>query len=89
MEENANTIDSFQGSEKEIIIFSCVRTDALGFMKEKRRVNVALTRAKYGMIIVGNYNCLRNDNRWLKLFTDLRADEQILDGVDQFHRYIK
>jgi len=52
-----NTTDAFQGREREIIIFSCVRSNDfhnIGFCGEKRRINVALTRAKYGMIIVGN-----------------------------------
>jgi superfamily I DNA and/or RNA helicase len=58
-------------------------------MKDKRRINVALTRAKYGMIIVGNYDCLSYDNRWYKLLTMLEQDEQIVHGVDEFYDFVK
>lgn len=61
-----NTIDSFQviiihtntkGQEKDVIIFSCVRSSnkrGVGFMSDQRRINVALTRAKFTLIVVGN-----------------------------------
>jgi superfamily I DNA and/or RNA helicase len=57
-------------------------------MKDKRRINVALTRAKYGMIIVGNYDCLSYDNRWDRLLSMLYQDDQIVNGVDEFYDYI-
>ncbi|CAF4791458.1 unnamed protein product [Rotaria sp. Silwood1] len=46
------TADSSQGSEKDIIIISCVRgNDSIGFLDDKSRLNVMLTRAKYGLYI--------------------------------------
>ena len=56
-----NTVDSFQGQEKDIIIVSTVRANDrkdIGFMKDERRINVALTRSRHLMIIVGNGDTL-------------------------------
>ena len=55
------TVDSFQGLEKEVIIYASVRSNAqgkIGFLQDERRFNVAVTRAKRMLIIVGNSECL-------------------------------
>ncbi len=49
-----HTIDSFQGREADVIILSIVRTKECGFWADKRRLCVALTRAKHALYIVGN-----------------------------------
>ena len=52
-----STIDSFQGQEKEIIILSLVRSNdecEIGFLKDYRRMNVAITRAKEKLIVIGD-----------------------------------
>ena len=56
-------VDRFQGLEKDIIIFDLVRTghdNSLGFLADEHRINVALSRQKRLLIIIGNYNGLLN-----------------------------
>lgn len=60
-----STIDSFQGQEKEIIILSLVRSNdegEIGFLKDYRRMNVAITRAKEQLFIIGDSATIGGDN---------------------------
>lgn len=77
------SVDSFQGREKDIIIISCVRSNAqqgIGFLRDPRRLNVALTRAKYGVIIVGNARLLARNALWFSLLTHLQERDCIVEG---------
>ncbi|KAF9902528.1 DEAD-box type RNA helicase [Linnemannia zychae] len=68
-----NTVDGFQGQEKDIIIFSCVRAStngSVGFLSDIRRMNVALTRARSSLFILGNADTLRRKKIWGNLVRD-------------------
>lgn len=54
-----DTIDAYQGQEKDIIIMSTTRSNGIGFLQTGQRLNVALTRARKCMILCGNFNSLR------------------------------
>ena len=60
------SVDGFQGREKTIMLMSCVRSNGFaktGFLSDWRRANVALTRARNGVVVVGNEMTLRSDKR--------------------------
>ncbi|KAK7208424.1 SEN1 N terminal-domain-containing protein [Myxozyma melibiosi] len=73
-----NTIDGFQGQEKDIIILSCVRAQpagsgrGVGFISDIRRMNVALTRAKSSLWIIGNVSSLVVSDVWRNLIDDAK-----------------
>jgi DNA replication ATP-dependent helicase Dna2 len=57
---DCDTVERFQGGEREVILVSLVRTERTGaFITDERRLNVALTRARTKVIVVGNGDCLR------------------------------
>lgn len=64
IEIDVDTVDAFQGSQKDIIIYSTVRSSAnkygIGFLKSEARINVAFSRARCLLIIVGDMNFLDN-----------------------------
>lgn len=81
------TVDSFQGHEKNFIIFSCVRNNKeqkIGFLGDKRRLNVALTRAKNGLFLVGNDKFLGKGNPlWTRYINYLNTSNVIFSNLNE------
>lgn len=64
-----------QGREKDYIIVSCVRSNeqsGIGFLADPRRMNVALTRARYGLILLGNPRVLSRQPLWNALLSHFK-----------------
>eukprot|EP00658_Telonema_sp_P-2_P052907 TRINITY_DN4125_c0_g1_i5.p1 TRINITY_DN4125_c0_g1~~TRINITY_DN4125_c0_g1_i5.p1 ORF type:complete len:794 (+),score=211.44 TRINITY_DN4125_c0_g1_i5:153-2534(+) len=73
-----STVDGFQGREKEIIILSCVRganAKSIGFLRDTKRINVAITRARDALYVVGCAKVLEGDQMWAKLIESARTRE--------------
>lgn len=65
-----NSVDGFQGREKDVVIISCVRANdgnSIGFLSDLRRMNVVLTRARFGLYVVGSQETLSSNKAWSKL----------------------
>ncbi|XP_036892218.1 protein ZGRF1-like [Sturnira hondurensis] len=78
-----STVDAFQGAEREVIILSCVRTRQVGFIDSERRVNVALTRGRRHLLIVGNLACLRRNRLWGRVIQHCEGREGGLQHASQ------
>ena len=57
-----NTVDSYQGREKDIIIYSVTGTRDLEFIEDVNRLNVAFTRAKKKLIVIGNAHAIQQSS---------------------------
>lgn len=76
-----NTIDSFQGQERDIIYISLVRSNsesAIGFLKDYRRMNVALTRARKKLIVIGDSATLGTD----RFYSDFL---EYVESIEAYH----
>ena len=72
------TVDGYQGREKDVIIFSSVRSNSdgnVGFLSDGRRLNVALTRSKRGLIVVGDPETLKHDENWNAWIDHIRSSK--------------
>merc|ERR1712113_243973 len=82
-----NTVDGYQGREFDIIILSCVRgisdqnsglKKGIGFLKDVRRLNVAITRAKFSLFVVGNERVLNSSPLWASFIRNIKQRGKII-----------
>lgn len=75
---SVNTVDGFQGQERDIIIISLVRSNHeghIGFLSDLRRMNVAMTRARMKLIIMGNAETLSHTRFYKELYEYVKSEE--------------
>ena len=93
-----STVDGFQGREKEIIVLSLVRSNQkhqVGFLSDKRRLNVAITRPRRMLIVVGDIDTItngnENENLFLKHFgeycNDNATNVNISGSLMEYHEF--
>lgn len=85
-ESDVRTVDGFQGQERDIIIVSTVRANGkkddrqIGFLDDRNRMNVLLTRAKRALIVIGNRATLEsNEHLWKKWIEYMETYNLIVD----------
>lgn len=79
------TVDGFQGREKEVIVLSLVRSNdkgEVGFLGEERRLNVAMTRPKRQLCVVGNMSTIGRGSKFLNSWVHWSEDNSMLEFPD-------
>lgn len=80
-----NTIDAFQGQERDVVILSFVRANPeanIGFLSQRQRLNVALTRARRSCYIVASLSSLAKNDDWKSLIQNAH-DRNVVKTITQ------
>ncbi len=78
---SVGTVDGFQGQERDVIVISLVRDNAdgnIGFLRDLRRMNVAITRARMKLIIIGNVTTLSRHRFYRELAEHIRRHGEMV-----------
>ena len=79
-----DSVDGFQGREKEAVVLSLVRSNPegeIGFLADVRRMNVALTRARRKLLVIGDSATLADHPFYQRLLDVLRGDRGVRERV--------
>ena len=77
-------MDAFQGHEKDFILVSCVHsieTQGIGFLSDPRCLNVALTRARLDLILLGNPCVLSKNALWAALLLHFKELDTLVEAL--------
>lgn len=87
LQVEVDTVDGFQGREMDCIIVSCVRASSemgsIGFVGNRQRMNVTITRAKFSLFILGHLRTLREQSDWGALIEDAGRRECIINTMQK------
>ncbi|KAF6328092.1 senataxin [Rhinolophus ferrumequinum] len=86
-----DTVDAFQGRQKNCVIVTCVRANAMqgsiGFLASLQRLNVTITRAKYSLFILGHLRTLMENQHWNHLIQDAQRRGAIIKTCDKSYKH--
>lgn len=83
------SVDDFQGDERDIIILSLVRTSRSAFISDFRRINVAMSRARRLLVLVGNAESLMNEEIDLGLEEKVPVYREIIEDIKAHGGYLE
>ena len=77
------SVERFQGNERKVIILSTVRSkgEGMGFLKDYQRFNVAITRAKELLLVIGDPQVLMKNKNWRQLIFHTRKQKSYFQGL--------
>uniref|UniRef100_H3BFG1 Senataxin n=1 Tax=Latimeria chalumnae TaxID=7897 RepID=H3BFG1_LATCH len=85
-----DTVDGFQGREKDCIIVSCVRANvmqgSIGFLANRQRLNVTITRARFSLFILGHLKTLMDNKDWNELIQDAQRRGAIIKTCEKEYK---